>query len=100
MAPPGDRQRLDTWLWCARLARTRAACAALVEAGAVRINRQPTTKPHARIAPGDVLTIALGHGPAGRILVWRVLRLADRRGPPAEAALLYRDLDAEPEEKG
>lgn len=95
MAPPGDRQRLDVWLWCARVAKTRAACAALVESGAVRINRQPTVKPHARIAPGDVLTLALGQGPSARILIWRVLALAERRGPPSEAARLYQDLDAE-----
>jgi ribosome-associated heat shock protein Hsp15 len=95
VAPPGDRQRLDVWLWCARVAKTRAACAALVESGAVRINRQPTVKPHARIAPGDVLTLALGQGPSARILIWRVLALAERRGPPSEAARLYQDLDAE-----
>jgi len=94
MAPPTDRQRLDAWLWCARVAKTRSACAALVESGAVRINRQPTVKPHARIAPGDVLTLAVGHGPGARIRVWRVLALAERRGPAAEAMGLYLDLDA------
>lgn len=94
MAPPEDRQRLDLWLWCARVARTRAACAALVESGAVRINRQPTVKPHARVAPGDVLTLALGQGRSARIRVWRVLALAERRGGAAEAAALYEDLDA------
>jgi ribosome-associated heat shock protein Hsp15 len=95
VAPPGDRQRLDVWLWCARVAKTRAACAALVESGAVRINRQPTVKPHARVATGDVLTLALGQGPSARIRVWRVLALAERRGPASEAAALYQDLDVE-----
>jgi ribosome-associated heat shock protein Hsp15 len=87
-----DAQRLDAWLWCARLRKTRADCARLVEAGAVRINRQPTDKAHARIRPGDVLTIAQGQGERGRIAVWRVLALADRRGPPAEARTLYEDV--------
>lgn len=85
-------QRLDLWLWCARLRRTRADCARLVESGAVRINRQPTDKAHARIRPGDVLTIAQGQGEGGRIAVWRVLALAARRGSAAEARLLYEDL--------
>jgi ribosome-associated heat shock protein Hsp15 len=85
-------QRLDAWLWCARLRRTRADCAALVATGAVRINRQPTDKPHARVRPGDVLTIAQGSGERGRIAVWRVLALAERRGPPAEARRLYEEL--------
>ncbi|WP_198378108.1 RNA-binding S4 domain-containing protein [Neoroseomonas rubea] len=94
MAEAGqEAQRLDAWLWCARLRKTRADCARMIEAGAVRINRQPTEKPHARVRPGDVLTIALGSGEAGRIAVWRVLALAARRGPPSEARALYELLD-------
>jgi ribosome-associated heat shock protein Hsp15 len=87
-------QRLDAWLWCARLRRTRADCVRLVEAGAIRLNRQPTDKPHARVRAGDVLTIAQGQGEGGRILVWRVLALAARRGPPAEARGLYEEVAA------
>ncbi len=33
-----DRQRVDRWLWHARLVRTRVAAAALTEAGFVRVN--------------------------------------------------------------
>lgn len=83
-----DWQRLDLWLWCARLAKTRAECARLVAGGAVRLNRQPTEKAHARLRIGDVLTLAL----QGRVRVWRVVALATRRGPPAEARTLYEDL--------
>ena len=93
MAADGrEAQRLDAWLWCARLRKTRADCAKLVEAGTVRINRLPTDKPHARVRPGDVLTIAQGRGETGRIAVWRVVALAERRGPAAEARTLYEDL--------
>lgn len=92
MSADRDAQRLDVWLWCARLRKARADCARLVESGAVRINRQPTDKAHARVRPGDTLTIAQGSGEGGRIAVWRVLALAERRGPPAEARLLYEDL--------
>jgi ribosome-associated heat shock protein Hsp15 len=91
-----EAQRLDAWLWCARLRKTRADCTRVVESGAVRINRQPTDKAHARLRVGDVLTIAQGQGEAGRIAVWRVLALATRRGPPAEARGLYEDLSAPP----
>ena len=87
-----DWQRLDKWLWCARVAKTRGACVRLVEAGGVRLNRQPTEKPHARLRPGDVLTLALGSPERGTIRVWRVLGLAARRGPPTEARGLYEDL--------
>ncbi|MBW6399422.1 RNA-binding S4 domain-containing protein [Roseomonas sp. HJA6] len=96
MAEPGaEAQRLDAWLWCARLRKTRADCARMIEAGAVRINRQPTDKAHARVRPGDVLTIAQGSGEHGRIAVWRVLALAARRGPVAEARALYEELSGE-----
>ncbi len=90
--PGGQAQRLDAWLWCARLRKTRADCARIIESGAVRINRQPTDKAHARVRVGDVLTIAQGSGEAGRIAVWRVLALAERRGPSTEARGLYEDL--------
>ena len=94
MAEAEDRdwQRLDKWLWCARLAKSRASCTKLVEAGAVRLNRQPVDKPHARLRPGDVLTLALGEAERGVVKVWRVQALAARRGPPAEARGLYEEL--------
>ena len=86
MASQEDRdwQRLDKWLWCARFMRARSDCAALVAEGRVRINRQPTDKAHARLRPGDVLTIPV----RGDVRVIRVLALAPRRGPAVEAMLL------------
>jgi ribosome-associated heat shock protein Hsp15 len=87
-----EAQRLDVWLWCARVAKTRAECARLVEAGRVRLNRQPTDKAHARVRQGDVLTLATGAGERLQVRVWQVAALATRRGPPAEARGLYEDL--------
>ncbi len=78
-------QRLDKWLWCARFASTRAACAGMAESGLVRINRQPTSKPHAKIRVGDVLTLPLYAG----VHVVQVLGLSERRGPAAEGRALY-----------
>jgi len=85
-------QRLDAWLWCARVAKTRAACARLIEQGGVRVNRQPTDKPHARVRCGDLLTFALGSAERGEVRVWRVVALAQRRGPAPEARALYEEL--------
>lgn len=91
MSDTEDRawQRLDKWLWCARFMKARADCARLVAEGLVRINRQVTDKPHARLRPGDVLTLPL----RGDVRVVRVLSLATRRGPAPEAQRLYEDLD-------
>ena len=70
--------------------RARTDCADLVAQGSIRINRQPTSKPHAKLRVGDVLTIPL----FGSVRVFRVASLAVRRGPASEAALLYTDLSA------
>jgi len=83
-----DWQRLDKWLWCARLLRQRADCAALAAAGGIRVNRLPTDKPHAKLRVGDVITVPL----RGDVRVLRVLALAARRGPAPEAAGLYQDI--------
>jgi ribosome-associated heat shock protein Hsp15 len=81
-------QRLDKWLWHARFAATRTACASMAESGLLRINRQPTDKPHAKIRVGDVLTLPLYRG----VRVIEVLALTDRRGGAPEAQTLYRIL--------
>jgi ribosome-associated heat shock protein Hsp15 len=81
-------QRLDLWLWCARVAKARSDCARLVEEGGVRLNRQLTVKAHARLRIGDVLTMAW----RGEVRVWRVRALAARRGAAPEARLLYEEV--------
>ena len=85
---PADFQRLDKFLWCARFAAQRTSCTALAAGGLVRINRQPTDKPHAKVRVGDVLTVPLGGG----VRVIRVLALTDRRGPAPAARALYEEL--------
>ncbi len=81
-------QRLDKWLWCARFMKARSDCVRLVADGLVRINRQVTDKPHARLRPGDVLTLPLRQD----VRVVRVLALATRRGPAPEAQALYEEI--------
>ncbi len=91
---PGERtaqaatQRLDKWLWFARLARTRTLAARLVEGGKVRVNREKVLKPAHIVKPGDVITAALG----GRVRVARITDAGLRRGPAEEARALYEDL--------
>ncbi len=92
MSEDREWQRLDKWLWCARFMKARSDCARLVAGGLVRINRQPTDKPHARLRPGDVLTLPL----RSDVRVIRVLALAARRGPAPEARLLYEELGDAP----
>lgn len=85
-------QRLDKYLWCARVMRQRADCAALAAGGLIRINRQPTDKPHAKVRPGDVITLAQPGPGGGRVRVLEVLALAARRGAAQDARRLYREV--------
>lgn len=80
--------RLDKWLFCARLCRTRETAQAAIEAGKVRLNGMRVQKPGRTLEPGDVLTLALG----GKVRVLKVCALAERRGPAGQAAELYENL--------
>jgi len=85
------RQRLDKWLWHARVVRTRAAAAELAKSGYVRVNgvrAQQAAKP---VTAGDIITIALDRS----IRVLEVLGFSERRGPYSEAATLYREIDSD-----
>jgi ribosome-associated heat shock protein Hsp15 len=83
-------QRLDKWLWCARLVRTRTLAAKLIEAGKVRINGERALKVSRPVRPGDVVT-GIGAG-GGRLFIVRVVGEAARRGPATVARTLYEDL--------
>lgn len=87
-ADSGQGQRLDKWIWCARLVKTRSLATSLVEAGKVRVNGERIRKASRRIRPGDVLTGA--HG--GKLWVVRVIDSAERRVPASAVAELYENL--------
>jgi ribosome-associated heat shock protein Hsp15 len=83
-----DRQRIDKWLWHARVVRTRSAAAALAASGHVRLNSQRIDAASQLVRAGDVVTIALDRA----VRVLKVLSFAERRGSAGEAQALYEDL--------
>jgi ribosome-associated heat shock protein Hsp15 len=83
-----DRQRLDKWLWHARMVRTRSAATALTTAGFVRLNGKRMTAASHPVRIGDVVTVSLDR----TVRVVRVEALCDRRGGAPAARTLYRDL--------
>jgi len=83
-----ERQRLDKWLWHARVVKTRASAAALVEAGHVRINGVREKAPGHAVKIGDVLTIGLDRS----VRILKVAGFSQRRGDAAAARALYDDL--------
>lgn len=88
MATAESRQRIDKWLWFARLTKSRTQAQSVVVSGAVRINRQRIDNASHAVRAGDTLTVTLAAG----VRVLRVLDTGTRRGPAAEARLLYEDL--------
>jgi ribosome-associated heat shock protein Hsp15 len=83
-----DRQRIDRWLWHARVVRTRATAASLTAAGHVRINGAKIRAPGRGVKCGDVVTVALDHG----VRVLKIHGFAPRRGDAEAARLLYEEL--------
>ncbi|MBA5778692.1 RNA-binding S4 domain-containing protein [Stappia sp. F7233] len=81
-------QRIDKWLWHARVTKSRSLAQKLAISGHVRVNREKIDAASKQVRIGDVLTIALER----RVLVLRILGIGTRRGPAVEAQLLYEDL--------
>lgn len=85
--------RVDVWLWRARFFKTRSLAARMVEEGRVRLTRAGAEtrldKPARPVRPGDALIFALD----GRLTAIRIEALGERRGPPAEARMLYTALE-------
>ena len=83
-----EHQRIDKWLWHARMVRTRTGAAALTTAGFVRLNGRRMTAAGHPVRVGDVVTVALDR----TVRVVRVEGLCERRGGAPVARALYRDL--------
>jgi len=90
-----EEVRIDKWLWAARFFKSRTLAAAACTGGKVGLNDQ-SAKPSKVVRAGDLLKITL---PRAKRVV-RVVALSDRRGPGADAALLYEDLTPAPPPRG
>src|SRR6476620_11296690 len=78
------KQRIDKWLWHARVVRTRSSAAALVDEGHVRLNGQRVSANSQPVKAGDVVTVALDR----TVRVMKVTGFAERRGDADAARLL------------
>jgi ribosome-associated heat shock protein Hsp15 len=89
MAPAErDCQRIDKWLWHARLVRTRSAAAALANSGYVRVNGARVRASSRMVHQGDVITVALDRN----VRVVRIRAFAKRRGAVA-GQKLYEEVE-------
>jgi ribosome-associated heat shock protein Hsp15 len=83
-----DRQRIDKWLWHARVVRTRSAAAALAVSGHVRVNGQRVDAASHSVRLGDVVTVALDRS----VRVLKAVAFAERRGGAESARFLVEEL--------
>lgn len=80
--------RVDRFLHCIRLVKSRTLAQAVVEAGHVRIDGKRIAKPSEEVRAGSVVALPLH----GRVRILKVLCLPQRRGPPTEAQACYEEL--------
>ncbi len=82
--------RIDRFLHCIRLLKSRTAAQALIEQGHIRIDGKRVLKCAEEVRAGQVIALPL----RGAIRVLRITALPARRGPAAEAQCHYEELDA------
>ena len=76
--------RVDKWLWAARFFKSRSIAVAAIDGGKVTVNGE-RVKPSREVKAGDAVRVRLG--PYEHVVIVRAV--SDRRGPAAQAALLY-----------
>ena len=80
--------RIDRYLHCIRLVKSRSLAQAIVDAGHVRIDGKRVTKSSEPVRVGSTIALPLHE----RVRILRVVALPARRGPAGEARACYREL--------
>jgi ribosome-associated heat shock protein Hsp15 len=80
--------RIDRFLHCIRLVKSRTLAQALIDTGYVRIDGRHAEKTSDQVRVGSMIALPLH----GKVRVLRVVALPERRGPAAEARLCYEEL--------
>ena len=80
--------RIDRYLHCIRLVKSRTLAQSVIDTGHVRIDGRRVEKSSEDVRIGSVVALPLH----GRVRVLRVLALPERRGPPAEARTFYEEV--------
>jgi ribosome-associated heat shock protein Hsp15 len=80
--------RIDRYLHCIRLVKSRTLAQAVIEAGHVRVDGKRVEKSSEDVRVGSTIALPLH----GRVRVLEVLALPGRRGPAPEARACYREL--------
>ena len=90
----GSRQRIDKWLFFARMVKSRSLAQLYVQNGNVRVNGERVVQPSYNLKAGDRVELSLER----RDIILIVRATGERRGPFEQAKLLYEDLTPPPGE--
>jgi len=80
--------RIDRYLHCIRLVKSRTLAQGLIDTGHVRIDGKRVEKVSEAVRVGSIIALPLHE----RVRVLKVLALPERRGPAAEARTCYEEL--------
>ena len=80
--------RIDRYLHCIRLVKSRTLAQGLIDTGHVRVDGKRVEKPSEPVRIGSTIALPLHD----RVRILRVLELPVRRGPAAEARTCYEEL--------
>lgn len=84
--------RIDRYLHCIRLVKSRTLAQAVIEAGHLRIDGKRVEKVSEDVRPGSTIALPLH----GRVRVLRVVALPERRGPASDARRCYEEIETGP----
>ena len=80
--------RIDRFLHCIRLVKSRTLAQAIIETGHVRVDGRRIGKSSDDVRVGSVVALPLH----GQVRIFRVLCLPQRRGPAGEARACYEEV--------
>lgn len=80
--------RIDRYLHCIRLVKSRTLAQNVIDGGHVRIDGRRVEKPSEPVRVGSVIALPLRN----RVRIIRITALPERRGPAAEARDCFEEL--------
>jgi ribosome-associated heat shock protein Hsp15 len=80
--------RIDRYLHCIRLVKSRTLAQSLIDTGHVRIDGKRVEKTSEDVSVGSIVALPLHD----QVRVLRVVALPSRRGPAAEARLCFEEI--------
>ena len=80
--------RIDRYLHCVRLVKSRTLAQALIDTGYVRVDGKRVVKASEEVRAGSTIALPL----RDKVRVLQVVALPQRRGPAAEARACYEEL--------